>query len=413
MSLFGRKNSDKRTVSLYIIIRVTGAGEKRISTGITLPVENFKNARITGRSAQIAELQKRVEIIGSQLEKAFWEVYESDVVPTPDSVIAQMERSKNSHMTLLTLMDKVVALKETMFKSGQATPHLVEKFKILKDNVEAFIKVHYRKPDIFLQDVKIDFVENLAAHLLRIPNSNITVNKKMSNLSQAFIYAVNNDWMAKNPIKLWKPLTETKTNREFLTLAQFKQLLDFELPNDSFEVVKDSMIFMCLTGMAFSDMSKFKMQDVRDIGGSPFIVYKRKKLLKYDKDVFVPVVPKVMEIIQKHYKKPIRKGKREKREKTPTDPVFNVQANQIYNGKIKSLFEFNNVTVDFSLVSHTGRKTFGNLITKKLGIETASQMLGHSSIQVTEESYVDNSSEQLLQDRAKNYSQFYKNELEQ
>jgi integrase len=79
--------------------------------------------------------------------------------------------------------------------------------------------------------------------------------------------------------------------------------------------------------------------------------------------------------------------------------VFPVQSNQIYNQKIKKLFEANEMELDFIISSHAGRKTFGNLVNRLIGMSDASQMLGHSSTSITESNYVDNQAHELVMER--------------
>jgi integrase len=107
-----------------------------------------------------------------------------------------------------------------------------------------------------------------------------------------------------------------------------------------------------------------------------------------------------MSLVNKYYAKPILKNRRQLVEKGPKDLLFPIQANATFNEKIKTFFEYNEMELDFKISTHAGRKTFGNLVAKLVGITDASQLLGHTSITVTEQSYVDNQSDQLLSKRA-------------
>jgi site-specific recombinase XerD len=230
------------------------------------------------------------------------------------------------------------------------------------------------------------------------PNGNVTINKKMSNFGQVFIYALQNNWIQSNPISQWKLLPEPKTNTEYLTEIQLLKFMEFRIPNDTHEIVKDTFLFMCLTGMGFSEMQRFSFSQIKEIEEESIIEYERSKA-KIKKTIQIPLLPMAMKLITKNYMKPIKKGKRSFVDKGPKDPVFSVQGMKIYNEKIKYLFSFNEMDLDFIVSSHAARKTFGNLMTKKLGLTDASQLLGHSEIKTTTKNYVDNASNDLLMQR--------------
>lgn len=400
LGLFGRKSSDKKQVSIYISVRVSGLGQKRLSTGVKVPFSSFKDGRFTGRDSSVFNAEKNIRVVMARIEKAYYECIEESILPDPDTVINRFLGGNTSEQTIGKILDLLVEQKEHAFKTGDASSHLPEKFRVLRGDVNKFVMIYFHKKDVPLRMINLDFINSLGMYLQSIPNSNVTVNKKMSNLKQGLIYAVKNRWMERNPIEGWKPLPEPKTNQEYLKSAEFERVLAFKLPNTTHEVIKDSFVFMCLTGMGFSDMKDFSFSKINDFKGIPTIEYIRNKLKREGKKVRVPILPKAMDLINKHYIKEVRTGKRGKESKKVSDPVFAVPSGQTYNDKLKTLFEFNELELDFSVSSHMARKTFGNLITESLGIEAASQLLGHSSISITEEAYVNNNSDSLLQQRS-------------
>ena len=412
LSLFGRKNSDKKSVTVYVVIRTSGVGEKRVSTGINLPLGNFRNGKLIGRTSMVAEAEKRIGIVKKKLEDAYWKIIESDRIPDPDLIYTEMINKREGGRTILEVIDVIIAWKKTLRKNDEVGPDLVDKFVTIKENISSFIKSVYGRNNVFLDEVNLDFITKFSGYLKSIPNSNITVNKKISNLSHALKYAVSNGWMKANPCSLWKPLTKPKTNDEMLTLEQFREFCNFRLPNNTHEVVKDTFIFMCLTGMSFSDMKRFSYSDIRFSGEIHIIEYIRNKTKKYNRSIRIPVLPMAMKLIEKHYQKPVRAKKRGWKNKGPEDPVFSVQGLKIYNEKIKYLFDYNEMVLDFDVSSHAGRKTFGNLVNRLMGMSVASMFLGHSSVRTTENNYVDNGEVTLHMERSQMLYSMLDNELE-
>ncbi len=71
-----------------------------------------------------------------------------------------------------------------------------------------------------------------------------------------------------------KCIKQVDTNREYLTFEEVKLLINTEC---RYEVLKRAFLFSCLTGLRWSDVHNLKWKDVRDIDGTPHIVFTQKK----------------------------------------------------------------------------------------------------------------------------------------
>lgn len=380
---------DKKDVSVYLNIRVSPFPPKRVASGITVPSKNFTSGSIVGTGKTLTESKKRLELIKEKIEKAYYHFVSNDKIPNPDLLLQYVDNSSQDAMTVLKLSALILDQKKSDLVAKNCTPALIEKFEILKSQLEEFINTDLKKNDLFLEEVNFNFVTRFRMYLQSTcKNGNVTVNKKMSNLGQLFKYGVKNGWMQRDPTQDLKKLEEGKTNNEFLTEEQLKEVMHFVLPKEEYQVVKDSFIFMCFTGMSFSDMAKFSLDHLEQIGEHQFITYKRTKTKK---EIRLPVNTIIAELISAHAHKKVKdKNAKIIRSKKSSEPVFDVQAMQVYNRRIKTLFEFNDMSLPFEISSHCGRKTFGNMISRHFGLTTASQFLGHSSLAVTETNYVDN-----------------------
>lgn len=395
ITYISRKTTQKGdTSSVYLNIRISGFSPYRVSSGFVIPTKNFIKGGIVGNGKEISKIRKRLEALKEKIESAFYEFEDQNKVPDPRLILQYVSNQKQEALTVLKLADMVIDQKKSELAAGNCTPHLVEKFTILKGQIEIFITQELKKNDVFLAEANFDFVMRFRMFLqTRFENGNVTINKKIANLGQIFKYAVKNEWMRKDPTMGTKKLTEKSTNHEFLTEHQLGAVMRFELPNESHQVIKDSFLFMAFTGMAYSDMAKFQFKDIIHHNGEEVLTYTRKKT---GVSVLLPMNNILAELISRHFSIPVYdKKKKRKRSKTEHDPIFTTPSMQVYNRKIKRLFEFNELTLDFEITSHCARKTFGNLVNKELGLSAASQLLGHSSISITEKNYVDNHNDQL------------------
>jgi integrase len=95
---------------------------------------------------------------------------------------------------------------------------------------------------------------------------------------------------------------------------------------------------------------------------------------KTQKNIAVPILPKAQELIDKYAD-------------TDSKFVFNVVSNQRYNSYLKEIASI--LGIEKRLTTHTSRKTFAStvLLYNDVPMEIVSQLLGHSSITITEDSY--------------------------
>ena len=94
---------------------------------------------------------------------------------------------------------------------------------------------------------------------------------------------------------------------------------------------------------------------------------------KTQKNLAIPLLPKAIKIIEQH--------------KSNSENVFNVLSNQRYNAYLKEIAAI--LGIEKRLTSHVARKTFAStvLLYNDVPMEIVSELLGHSSITITEASY--------------------------
>jgi integrase/recombinase XerD len=88
----------------------------------------------------------------------------------------------------------------------------------------------------------------------------------------------------------------------------------------------------------------------------------------------VPLLPKAKELIDKYVN-------------DNSEEVFDVCSNQRYNSYLKEIASI--LGIDKRLITHTARKTFAStvLLYNDVPMEIVSELLGHSSMKITQEYY--------------------------
>jgi len=136
--------------------------------------------------------------------------------------------------------------------------------------------------------------------------------------------------------------------------------------------VKDWFVFSCYTGLAYNEIKKLKKQHiVKGFDNELWIEMKREKI---QKDISVPLLLKAMKLINKYTN-------------DNSEMVFDICSNQLYNSYLKEIVSI--LGINKRLTTHTARKTFAStvLLYNDVPMEIVSELLGHSSITITEDGY--------------------------
>nr|WP_317173151.1 site-specific integrase [Flavobacterium soyangense] len=136
-------------------------------------------------------------------------------------------------------------------------------------------------------------------------------------------------------------------------------------------MIQNLFIFCCYTGLAYNEMTNLKKNNIQ-IGFDMrnWIQMKREKT---QRQISIPILPKAQEIIDKYSK--------------DSDYIFPSISNQKFNSYLKEIAAITGI--EKRLTHHTARKTFAStvLLYNDVPMEIVSELLGHSNMTITQESY--------------------------
>jgi integrase len=136
-------------------------------------------------------------------------------------------------------------------------------------------------------------------------------------------------------------------------------------------MVKNLFVFCCYTGLAYNEMASLKRAHIqKGFDGNEWIQMKRKKTGKI---VSVPLLPRAKEVLQ-HYA-------------NSSELMLPKISNQKINSYLKEMGAI--LGIQKRITHHTARKTFAStvLLNNDVPMEVVSEILGHSSIKITQEYY--------------------------
>jgi integrase len=248
-----------------------------------------------------------------------------------------------------------------------------KRFEILIGKCEAFIKYRFKRTDIILEEVKLNFIVEFE-HYLRTVNKigHNTSMKYAKDLKQVMKYGVMLEYLPTNPFEHFK-CSYRKVKREFLDQDELDKLYKKEFSIKRLEEVRDCYLFSCYTGYAYSDAEALTPDNIAiGIDGEKWIIRNR---IKTDTTENVPLLPIPLEIIEKYKKHEYCKT---------YNRLLPMNSNQRYNAYLKEISDL--CGIKKKLTTHTARHTFATtvLLINDVPMETAMELLGHTDIRTTQ-----------------------------
>lgn len=161
--------------------------------------------------------------------------------------------------------------------------------------------------------------------------------------------------------------------REFLTADELHRIETHTFRIRRLEQVKDVFLFVCYTGLAYSDLKGLTRDNLsKGIDGKTWITYERNKT---GIQARIPLLPMAQVLIDKYQDDP---------ECNADNKILPVKSNQKLNSYLTEIAEICDISKNITM--HLGRHTFATTVTLTNGvpIETVSKMLGHTSIKTTQ-----------------------------
>ena len=245
-----------------------------------------------------------------------------------------------------------------------------DKFFYVKQHVKAFIKWKYDRNDYALKDLKLQFLHDFEYYLkVEKKQQQITINKSIQRFRKPVKVAVGEGYLAKDPFMLYKTKS-VKKEVIFLSVDELKKLEGYKFSQPRLEMVKNMFIFCCYTGLAYAEMAALEDKHITiGFDGLKWISMERKKTGRV---INIPLLPKALKILKIYENE---------------NSLLPYLSNQRFNSYLKEIASI--IGIEKRLTHHTARKTFAStvLLFNNVPMEIVSELLGHSSMSITQEYY--------------------------
>jgi integrase/recombinase XerD len=368
------KNRINKKNESPLFCRITLNGNrKQISTGIHLESESWdaKNQIVlkTNKSSDLHNSQ--IETIKSKINNLFVILRLQENPFSLDDILnkylgkdlKESEHILSYYKKYLSKIKKLVGLeiKESTYN----------KFVYVCSHLEVFLKWKYKKTDYALKELNQQFLDDFDYYLKTEKNQKqITINKTIQRLRAPIKQAISEGYLDRDPFILHKSKKVRKTVI-FLTTEELKALEEAILHQKRLSFIQDLFIFCCYTGLAFNEMANLEKKHIQK--GFDDINWIQMKREKTQRQISIPILPKAQELINKYSSDSIH--------------IFPPISNQKFNSYMKEISVI--LGIEKRLTHHTARKTFAStvLLYNDVPMEIVSELLGHSNMLITQESY--------------------------
>ena len=322
--LFYVNGSKEKNGIVPIMGRVTTNGtiaQFSCKQSISKELWDAKGNRAKGKSREAVAVNYALDNIKAQITKHDQRLSDREAFVTAEMVRNAYQGIGTEYETLLRAFDKE---NEAFAKRAgkDRSKRTYQKYLTVRKYVAEFIKKHYKRTDMGMNELTEDFISDFCLYLrndVGLAQSSVWIYS--TPLKHTVTTAHYNGRIPRNPFAMYHVDPDHK-ERGFLTEDETKALSTIKLDNPNFALARDLFLFGCFTDISFTDIKNLTTDNIVEINGTPWIVSKRQK-------TGVPFQIKLMDIpmqIIKRYEQ-FRKDKW----------LFNIGSLDMVNRRIKAV----------------------------------------------------------------------------
>jgi len=369
ISFYQRTDKIDKANTAPVFMRITVNGERaEIATNRRFDVNKWSNGKAIGNSTESKNLTNYLLSLREKVYDIYRYLLDRNEIISASHI---KQRYQGIGANSLTLIDAFENHNEQMKKlvGKDYSIATLKRYRTTLRHIQEFLKKTYNINDIFLTELKYQFITDLELFLKteRKCDHNTSI-KYIKNFRKIINNAVKNEWLIKDPFDKYTCRLK-EVERGFLNEDELQALESKQLSINRIDVVRDIFVFACYTGLAYAEVYKLSKEHLmKGIDGEMWINIRRTKT---DNKSMIPLLPKAAEIIEKY-------------KEISNNLLLPVISNQKMNAYLKEIADLCGITK--TLTFHLARHTFATTVTLTNGvsIESVSAMLGHKSIRTTQ-----------------------------
>lgn len=280
-----------------------------------------------------------------------------------DAVLNKVDSLKDR--TIMQIINEHNQEKKKLIGNGVAASTYYT-FEHSEHLIKEYIKAHYKREDLLLQEINIAFMKGFHTFLLTDKNmAQNTTTKHLKFVKAMINLAVANNYLKYDYVRTYK-LEREPVEIDFLDDNELRKIINFDTPIPRFEKTRDFFLFGCFTGLSYIDIKTLEPQHfIKDEEGRIWI---KKRRVKTGVLSTIPLLPIAKLILEKY------KGSKH---------LIPIQDPSDINKNLKDIALLCNI--DKHITFHTSRHTFASTVTlaNNISIEVVAKMLGHTNTRMT------------------------------
>ena len=370
MSFTVRKSKSRSSGISPIQVLLTKNGVRvSFSTGHAVKPSEWdsKNQRVKGKNNAYIEINNFLNSVRARLYQLEKDLSDRGIGVTPqtlrDAYLGKLDCLKD--WTLMKVIN--VHLEDLKGKIGQSiAASTVWEYELCGRLIGLFIKSRYKRSDMSIKEVNIDFISGFHSWLLRERKmKQNTTTKHLKFLQKVMNIAVMNGYIPYSILGMYK-VSREPVHMVYLNEDELQKIIDFESPLEHLMRTKDMFLFGCFTGLSYIDIKTLTNEHFEaDNEGRRWIKKCREKTGVLSR---IPVLPIAQSILNKY-----SGGK----------VLLPLQHSADVNRNLKDIAVL--CGIDKRICFHTSRHTFATTVTlaNDIPLEVVSQMMGHTNTRMT------------------------------
>ena len=353
-----------------IKLRVAGL-DKQInhSTRICIPIADWdsKKVQVKARHEQAYIFNKQISDLRCKVIDFIETRTKNNELISADLLKAHINGESKETKGLLDMIQYYI---ET--NKGRLSIGTVKQYISIHSKIKKYLAQELLVPDFPLNKLNYRFLNDYRMYLeSKCMNGPNTVDRDVKRLKAVIHLALRLEIIKDDPFKNYKSQTVV-THRSTLNVNEIATIEGITLQNETMNLVRDTFLFMCYTGLAYSDLKNLTYSQIFQSMGSKRIIKLQRH--KTDEHCMVPLMDKAESLINKY---------KDHQAKSNIDLVFPTISNQKMNQYLKLIMQLGGINK--LITCHVARHSFAtNSLEYNIPIETVSRMLGHTNIKTTQ-----------------------------
>ncbi len=353
-----------------IKLRIAGL-DKQInhSTRICIPIADWdsKKVQVKQRHEQAYILNKQISDLRAKVIDFIETRTKNNELISADLLKAHLYGESKETKGILDMIQYYIDTNK-----GRLSPGTVKQYESIHSKITKYLSQELFVPDYPLNNLNYRFLNDYRIYLeSKCVNGPNTIDRDVKRLKAVIHLAQKLEIIKEDPFKNFKSQTVV-THRSTLNVHEIATIEELSIENETMNLVRDAFLFMCYTGLSYSDLKNLSYSQIHQSIGSKRIIKLQRH--KTDEYCMVPLMDKAEQLISKYIQHP---------NKSSIDTVFPTISNQKMNQYLKLIMQLAGITK--LITCHVARHSFAtNSLEFNIPIETVSRMLGHTNIKTTQ-----------------------------